>query len=82
MKTIRLPALLSFVFSWVSVFCCTPTNGEEHLLLHEIKLPPGFKIDIYAENVEGARSMALGKQGTLFVGTRKAGKVYAVIDRN
>ena len=26
--------------------------------------------------------MALGKQGTLFVGTRKAGKVYAVIDRN
>jgi len=82
MKTIKLTTLLSFVFSWVSIFCCTPADGEERLLLQEIKLPPGFKIGIYAENVEGARSMALGKQGTLFVGTRKAGKVYAVIDRN
>ncbi len=82
MKTIKLTTLLSFVFSWFSVFCCTPADGEERLFLQAIKLPPGFKIDIYAENVEGARSMALGKQGTLFVGTRKAGKVYAVIDRN
>jgi glucose/arabinose dehydrogenase len=26
--------------------------------------------------------MALGEKGTLFVGTRKAGKVYAIVDRN
>ncbi len=55
--------------------------------LDKIKLPPGFKIEMYAENVEGARSMALGAKGTLFVGTRRQGrnipgKVYAIIDKN
>jgi len=48
----------------------------------EIKLPPGFGISVYAAKVPGARSMALGTKGTLFVGTRDEGKVYAVIDRN
>jgi glucose/arabinose dehydrogenase len=50
--------------------------------LSDITLPPGFSIDVYAGNVPGARSMALGAKGTLFVGTRDAGKVYAVIDHN
>jgi glucose/arabinose dehydrogenase len=52
------------------------------LPLEAIKLPPGFQIDIYATGVEDARSMVLGSNGTLFVGTRSAGKVYAVIDRD
>ncbi|OGU00700.1 MAG: sorbosone dehydrogenase [Geobacteraceae bacterium GWC2_48_7] len=47
-----------------------------------IKLPPGFSIAIYAANVPGARSMALGSKGTLFVGSRNEGKVYAIVDRN
>lgn len=47
-----------------------------------VKLPPGFKIDIYATDIPNARSMALSPQGTLFVGTRKAGKIYAVLDSN
>jgi glucose/arabinose dehydrogenase len=50
------------------------------LPLDRIKLPEGFSISIYAENVSGARSMALGDKGTLFVGSRKAGKVHAVVD--
>ena len=28
--------------------------------IERIKLPPGFKIAIYAENIERARSLALG----------------------
>lgn len=47
-----------------------------------IRLPPGFQIDLYSGEVPGARSMALGDNGTLFVGTRREGKVYAVPDRN
>jgi len=47
-----------------------------------ITLPPGFRIALYARNVPGARSMALGPGGTLFVGTRGEGVVYAVRDRN
>jgi glucose/arabinose dehydrogenase len=49
--------------------------------LDKITLPPGFSIAIFAENVRGARSMALGSDGTVFVGTR-AQVVYAVVDRN
>jgi glucose/arabinose dehydrogenase len=50
--------------------------------LDTIKLPPGFQISLYADAVPNARSMALGKQGTVFVGTRSGGEVYAVIDRD
>lgn len=35
-----------------------------------------------AENLENAREMALGPRGTVFVGSMRAGKVHAVIDRN
>ena len=52
------------------------------LPLDTLKLPPGFAISVYADNVPNARSMALGPGGTVFVGTRTAGNVYAVIDAN
>ena len=45
-----------------------------------ISLPPGFRIGYYAENVPNARSMALSPNGTLFVGTRQEGSLYAVVD--
>lgn len=48
--------------------------------LSSIKLPPGFHIVLYARDVEGARSLALGENGTLFVGSRAEGKVYALQD--
>lgn len=50
------------------------------LPLSSIKLPEGFKIEIYAENVKNARSMCLSPNGTLFVGTRDKGDVYALKD--
>jgi glucose/arabinose dehydrogenase len=55
-----------------------PTQAQSNLPLNTIKLPAGFKIDVYASNVPGARSMTLGDKGTLFVGTRQAGNVYAI----
>jgi len=45
-------------------------------------VPPGFQVAVFAENVDGARSMALGPRGTVFVGSQRAGKVYAVVDGN
>ena len=47
------------------------------LPLDRIKLPPGFEISVYAE-VPGARSLALGTNGTVFVGTMREGRVYAL----
>jgi glucose/arabinose dehydrogenase len=48
--------------------------------LSKLKMPPGFKVEIYAE-VPGARQMALGTTGNVFVGTRGS-KVYAVVDKD
>ncbi|MGH8514906.1 MAG: PQQ-dependent sugar dehydrogenase, partial [Gammaproteobacteria bacterium] len=49
--------------------------------LEQVKLPPGFKINLYAV-VPDARHIAVGPQGVVtFVGTRK-NKVWAVTDRD
>jgi glucose/arabinose dehydrogenase len=48
--------------------------------LQEIALPAGFHIAVYADHLVDARSLALAPGGTLFVGTRREGKVYAVRD--
>jgi glucose/arabinose dehydrogenase len=53
--------------------------SKDGLQLDKLKLPEGFKIDVYAR-VKNARSMALGSDGTLFIGTRGDDKVYAVRD--
>src|SRR5210317_1933246 len=45
-----------------------------------IKLPDGFSISVYAEGVENARQMALGESGTVFAGSRRAGKLWAISD--
>jgi len=47
----------------------------------ELELPDGFEATVYAE-IPGARSLALADDGTLFVGTRDAGNVWAVPDAN
>jgi glucose/arabinose dehydrogenase len=79
--TLVLAVLISLV-CLPSLSSCAPARGRKGLHLNEIQLPPGFQIDIYADTVENARSMALGEKGTLFVSTRKAGKVYAILDRD
>ncbi|WP_231758921.1 PQQ-dependent sugar dehydrogenase [Microbulbifer elongatus] len=48
--------------------------------LEKLNLPDGFKIELYADDVPNARHMARGDKGTLFVGSRRTGKVYAVVD--
>src|ERR1700710_995729 len=58
-----------------------PTGASEAELatmMKKIKLPPGFKIDVYASGVLAARQMAWGDNGTLFVGSFGLGHVYAI----
>lgn len=50
--------------------------------LQDIRLPKGFHISIWADNVENARSMALGDKGTVFVGNKDGDKVYALADKD
>lgn len=51
------------------------------LNLSDLILPPGFTISIFAR-VDDPRQMALGDKGTVFVGSRREGKVYAITDEN
>jgi glucose/arabinose dehydrogenase len=49
----------------------------QRLPLERIKLPPGFEISVFASGLPYARSLALGGNQLLFVGTR-ASSVYAI----
>ena len=51
--------------------------AQRALPMESVKLPPGFSIQLVAR-VPGAREMAWGAQGTLFVASRGEGKAYAV----
>src|ERR1700726_4972445 len=60
-----------------------PTGASEAelaALIKKIKLPDGFKIEVYAPGVLAARQMAWGDKGTLFVGSFGLGNVYAIKD--
>jgi glucose/arabinose dehydrogenase len=65
-----------------TLVACSAADSYDGIRLDLVKLPPGFKIDLYADEIPNARSMVMSPAGTLFVGTRQAGKVYAVVDRN
>ena len=57
-------------------------NSDMDTFLEKIELPDGFKIEIYASDVENARSMTVSPSGTIFVGNRKSDNVFALIDEN
>lgn len=57
------------------------TTDDAALPLDSIRLPPGYHIELYAYPPAGARSLTLGPDNTLYIGTR-AGSVYAVRDRD
>ncbi len=44
----------------------------------QIRLPPGFRAEVFAHGIPGARMMAEGPNGTIFAGTRAIGRVYAI----
>lgn len=74
--------IILLLFLAVIVIFTIVTSFASEIKLDLINLPPGFKISIFAENIDNARSLVLGDKGTLFVGTRNAGKVYAVFDKD
>ncbi|MGH8548403.1 MAG: PQQ-dependent sugar dehydrogenase [Methylococcales bacterium] len=78
MKRIRVEIYRNpvVVAIWITYFC----GGLAYSGVESIRLPPGFEIEIFSDAVPDARSMALGEDGTVYVGTRIEGKVYALRD--
>jgi len=60
------------------IFFILPACNSENLPLELIELPPGFSIELYADNLPDARSLALGANETVFVSTRNQGRIYAL----
>ena len=59
-----------------------PAHLQADLPIERIQLPAGFQISLFSAQVPNARAMTQGKQGTIFVGSMRAGKVYAVRDND
>lgn len=81
----NLERLSNFQTTGTSQFEVIEQGGEKaaaiRRILEKVRVPSGFKIDLYAI-VPDARHMAVGPQGIVtFVGTRKT-KIWAVTDRD
>ena len=74
--SLRLLLLLTVLLIISAVLAYSSRVSTEAL-----KVPPGFTISVYADGVEGARELALGTRGTIFVGSQ-SGSVHAVVDRD
>ena len=54
-------------------------RSAKDLPVSTLKVPAGFKVEVWAEGIPEARSMAMGDKGTLFVSNRNGKNVYAVV---
>jgi glucose/arabinose dehydrogenase len=54
----------------------------DKLPVNALRLPRGFRIEVYASGVANARSLRVGDKGTVFAGTSLLDKVYAVVSRD
>jgi glucose/arabinose dehydrogenase len=51
------------------------------LPVDKLKVPAGFKVEVWVDGIPEARSLALGEKGTVFVSNRNGKNVYAVVDK-
>ena len=75
-------SFFSLLVFGATLFLSVRPSTSNDLPLELIKLPPGFAIETFATNVVNARAMTIGQNGTLFVGSRSAGNIYALVDEN
>ena len=70
-------------FFCIAAFSCNAQKQDSYIQLETIKLPTGFKIEVWAEDVDNARSLAMNADGsTVFVGNRQGKNIYALKDTN
>jgi glucose/arabinose dehydrogenase len=73
----RWPPLVPILGALCALFLCAPLQAQR-LPVERVRLPQGFAISVFADNLPGARSLALGRGNVVFVGTRGQGRVYAL----
>lgn len=58
-----------------------PVPGDK-LDLSKLKLPKGFKIELYAAGVDNARTLRQGDKGTIFVSSRIKDKIHTIVEKD
>lgn len=81
MKPSSIAALLGLLILLSSGVCYPPAVPSRSDIT-KLKVPEGFKIHVYAEDVDGARSLARVNDQLVFVSTRGTGKLHALRDNN
>lgn len=57
----------------------TETPASE-IAMDKLKVPKGFKVELWATGIPGGRAMVRGDKGKIYVGTRGLGRVYEITD--
>ena len=52
-------------------------KAAKELPVDKLKVPAGFKVEVWVDGIPGVRSLALGDRDTVFAGTRQLKDVYA-----
>jgi glucose/arabinose dehydrogenase len=56
--------------------------AADKLPVDKIKLPAGFKAELWSSGHPGGRTMVQGPKGTIFMGSRVIGRVYAITEKD
>ncbi|WP_255532417.1 sorbosone dehydrogenase family protein [Polynucleobacter sp. AP-Reno-20A-A9] len=54
----------------------------DEIPVSKLKVPAGFKVELWASGMPNGRSMTESPSGTVYVGTRFTGNVYAVVTKD
>ena len=68
-----------FLHLLIIITFSSKTLSDSSLILDNLKIEKGFKIEIFAENIDTPRQIAESDAGNIFVGSRSAGTI-SVID--
>ncbi len=83
---IMVSLALCALFGWLLV---RPYLGQTNLKtltstagISTVKVPPGFRIDLFANGLQDPRFISFGPDGALYVAERGANRIVALVDRN
>lgn len=74
-----LSAGFTLLASVTLLLCNSAFAGSQSIMITVAK---GFGLSLYASDIGDAKQMAMGANGTLFVGSNKSGTIHALVDSN
>lgn len=57
-------------------------RSSADLPVNRLRVPAGFKVEVFAEGIPDARTLTVSDKGTIFVGNRLQSSVYAIVEQD